>query len=48
MKDVWTTSVSKKTIDEAPKAYKSAKQLLADVEDAMGVLINFLINLRGE
>ncbi|NBK80719.1 RNA-splicing ligase RtcB [Listeria monocytogenes] len=48
MKDVWTTSVSKKTIDEAPKAYKSAKQLLADVEDTMEIqeIIKPLYNFK--
>ncbi|MBF2455263.1 RtcB family protein [Listeria welshimeri] len=48
MKDVWTTSVSKKTIDEAPKAYKSARQLLADVEDAMEIqeIIKPLYNFK--
>lgn len=48
MKDVWTTSVSKKTIDEAPKAYKSARQLLADVEDTMEIqeIIKPLYNFK--
>ncbi|MBF2516469.1 RtcB family protein [Listeria marthii] len=48
MKGVWTTSVSKKTIDEAPKAYKSAKQLLADVEDTMEIqeIIKPLYNFK--
>ncbi|MCD2224466.1 RtcB family protein [Listeria cossartiae] len=48
MKDVWTTSVSKKTIDEAPKAYKSAKQLLADVGDTMEIqeIIKPLYNFK--
>lgn len=27
MKNVWTTSVSKKTLDEAPQAYKPAKEI---------------------
>ncbi|MBC1289669.1 RtcB family protein [Listeria welshimeri] len=48
MKNVWTTSVSKKTIDEAPKAYKSARQLLADVEDTMEIqeIIKPLYNFK--
>ncbi|MBF2561882.1 RtcB family protein [Listeria welshimeri] len=48
MKDVWTTSVSKKTIDEAPKAYKSARQLLADVVDTMEIqeIIKPLYNFK--
>lgn len=48
MKDVWTTSVSKKTIDEAPKAYKSARQLLADVKDTMEIqeIIKPLYNFK--
>ncbi|MBC1726330.1 RtcB family protein [Listeria seeligeri] len=49
MKNIWTTSVSKKTLDEAPKAYKSAKQLLTDVEDTMEIqeIIKPLYNFKG-
>ncbi len=49
MKNIWTTSVSKKTLDETPKAYKSAKQLLADVEDTMEIqeIIKPLYNFKG-
>lgn len=49
MKNVWTTSVSKKTIDEAPKAYKPMKQLLADITDTMDVqeVIRPLYNFKG-
>ncbi|MGG5343172.1 RtcB family protein [Enterococcus sp. AZ192] len=49
MKNVWTTSVSKKTIDEAPKAYKPMKQLLADVTSTMDVqeVIRPLYNFKG-
>lgn len=38
----------KKTIDEAPKAYKSAKQLLVDVEDTMEIqeIIKPLYNFK--
>lgn len=37
MRHVWTTSVSKKTLDEAPKAYKSKKQLLENLHETMEV-----------
>ncbi|MGC6767294.1 RtcB family protein [Enterococcus sp. LJL128] len=49
MKGIWTTSVSKKTIDEAPKAYKPVKQLLADIEPAVEVqeIIRPLYNFKG-
>ncbi|MBP2097591.1 RtcB family protein [Enterococcus rivorum] len=49
MKHVWTTSVSKKTIDEAPKAYKPKKQLLEEVEATMTVqeIIKPLYNFKG-
>lgn len=49
MKNVWTTSVSKKTIDEAPPAYKPKKQLLADIEGTMTVqeIIRPLYNFKG-
>jgi tRNA-splicing ligase RtcB len=49
MRHVWTTSVSKKTIDEAPKAYKPMKQLLADVTETMTVqeVIRPLYNFKG-
>ncbi|MCB5952062.1 RtcB family protein [Enterococcus sp. BWT-B8] len=49
MKNIWTTSVSKKTIDEAPKAYKSVKQLLEDIQPAVNVqeIIQPLYNFKG-
>ncbi|MEI5994666.1 RtcB family protein [Candidatus Enterococcus mansonii] len=49
MKHVWTTSVSKKTIDEAPKAYKPMKQLMEDVKDTMDIreVIRPLYNFKG-
>lgn len=49
MKHVWTTSVSKKTIDEAPKAYKPKKQLLEEIEATMTVqeIIKPLYNFKG-
>ena len=49
MKHVWTTSVSKKTIDEAPKAYKPKKQLMEDVKETMTIqeVIRPLYNFKG-
>ncbi|MHC5227208.1 RtcB family protein [Enterococcus sp. LJL99] len=49
MRNVWTTSVSKKTIDEAPKAYKSMKQLLEDIKETAEVqeIIKPLYNFKG-
>ncbi|MGX7420004.1 RNA-splicing ligase RtcB [Carnobacterium gallinarum] len=46
---VWTSSVSKKTIDEAPAAYKPAKQLQQDVIDTMDIqeIIKPLYNFKG-
>lgn len=49
MRHVWTTSVSKKTLDEAPKAYKSKKQILTDLHETMEVkeIIRPLYNFKG-
>ncbi|EOH93839.1 RNA-splicing ligase RtcB [Enterococcus pallens] len=49
MRHVWTTSVSKKTLDEAPKAYKSKKQLLEHLPETMEVkeVIRPLYNFKG-
>lgn len=49
MKHVWTTSVSKKTIDEAPKAYKPMKQLMEDMKDTLEIqeVIRPLYNFKG-
>ncbi len=49
MRHVWTTSVSKKTLDEAPKAYKSKKQLLEHLHETMEVkeVIRPLYNFKG-
>mgnify|MGYP005983618269 FL=1 len=49
MRRVWTTSVSKKTIDEAPKAYKPVKQLLEDIQPAINVqeVVRPLYNFKG-
>lgn len=49
MRHVWTTSVSKKTLDEAPKAYKSKKQLLTNLHETMEVkeIIRPLYNYKG-
>lgn len=49
MRHVWTTSVSKKTLDEAPKTYKSKKQILTDLHETMEVkeIIRPLYNFKG-
>lgn len=49
MRHVWTTSVSKKTLEEAPKAYKSKKQILTDLHETMEVkeIIRPLYNFKG-
>ncbi|BBM17965.1 RNA-splicing ligase RtcB [Enterococcus avium] len=49
MRHVWSTSVSKKTLDEAPKAYKSKKQLLTNLHETMEVkeVIRPLYNFKG-
>jgi len=47
MKDVWTTSVNKSTIDESPFVYKPMEEILAhitdcvDIEDIIKPLYNF-------
>lgn len=48
MRHVWTTSVSKQTLDEAPAAYKPAKQLQKDVTDTMEIqeIIKPLYNFK--
>lgn len=48
MRHVWTTSVSKRTLDEAPKAYKSKKQLLANLHETVDVkeIIKPLYNFK--
>ena len=48
MRHVWTTSVSKKTLDEEPKAYKSKKQLLTNLHETMDVkeIIRTLYNFK--
>ncbi|MDU5334756.1 RtcB family protein [Enterococcus sp.] len=48
MRHVWTTSVSKRTLDEAPKAYKSKKQLLTNLHETMDVkeIIKPLYNFK--
>ncbi|CAH2716190.1 RNA-splicing ligase RtcB [Neobacillus rhizosphaerae] len=37
MKDVWTTSVSEETLDEAPMAYKSMNEILEKVEETVEI-----------
>ena len=48
MRHVWATSVSKRTLDEAPKAYKSKKQLLTNLHETMDVkeIIKPLYNFK--
>jgi len=47
MKNVWTSTVSKKTLDEAPEAYKSKSELLhyigdtVDIEETLKPVYNF-------
>lgn len=38
MKDVWTTSVSNKTLDEAPLVYKPMKEIIKNTKDTIEVL----------
>lgn len=49
MRHVWTTSVSKRTLDEAPKAYKSKKQLLTNLHETMEIkeVVKPLYNFKG-
>ncbi|MCH1624381.1 RtcB family protein [Ferdinandcohnia quinoae] len=37
MKGIWTTSVSKETLDEAPMAYKSMDEILEKVEESVEI-----------
>jgi RNA-splicing ligase RtcB len=37
MKKVWTSSVTKKTLDEAPKAYKPKGEILRHIEESVDV-----------
>ncbi|MGG1676222.1 RtcB family protein [Neobacillus sp. NRS-1170] len=37
MKGIWTTSVSEETLDEAPMAYKSMKEILEKVEETVEI-----------
>lgn len=49
MKNVWTTSVSKKTLDEAPQAYKPAKEIEKSIQDTVDIIevIKPLYNFKG-
>lgn len=38
MKDVWTTSVSSETLDEAPMAYKNMEDILDNIHDTVDVV----------
>ena len=48
MKNVFTTSVCKETIDEAPMAYKPADEILANIKDLCDVtnIIKPIYNLK--
>ena len=48
MKDVFTTSVCRETIDEAPMAYKPADEILANIKDLCDVIniIKPIYNLK--
>ena len=37
MKSVWTSSISKKTLDEAPGAYKNRKEILRHIKDSVEI-----------
>jgi RNA-splicing ligase RtcB len=38
MKDIFTTSVCKSTIDEAPQAYKSINEILSTISETVDVI----------
>lgn len=38
MKDVWTTSVTEETLDEAPMAYKSMEEIMSNIGDTVDVV----------
>lgn len=38
MKDIWTTSVSGETLDEAPMAYKTKEEILEQVEETVEII----------
>jgi RNA-splicing ligase RtcB len=38
MKNVFTTSVCKETIDEAPMVYKPIEQIMADIKDTVDII----------
>jgi tRNA-splicing ligase RtcB (3'-phosphate/5'-hydroxy nucleic acid ligase) len=50
MKNVWTTSVNEKTLDESPMAYKPLEEILKHTEDTVQIdaimkpLYNFKAN----
>ncbi|WP_099221453.1 RtcB family protein [Listeria costaricensis] len=49
MKGIYTTSVSKKTLDEAPAAYKPAKLLMEEIHETMTIeeIIRPVYNFKG-
>jgi tRNA-splicing ligase RtcB (3'-phosphate/5'-hydroxy nucleic acid ligase) len=49
MKDVWTTSVAKETLDEAPMAYKNMEDILKYIGDTVDIVkvIKPLYNFKG-
>lgn len=38
MKDIWTTSVNKETIDESPMAYKPIEEIIENVKDTVDIV----------
>lgn len=38
MKDVWTTSVNKSTLDESPMAYKPMESIIENIGDTVGIV----------
>ncbi|WP_347340568.1 RtcB family protein [Vagococcus allomyrinae] len=50
MKGIWTQSVTKQTLDEAPGAYKKKKQILNQIEATVEIkeIIKPLYNFKGK
>jgi len=50
MKDVWTTSVSKKTLDESPFVYKPMKEIINNTKDTIHIIeyLKVLYNFKAE
>ncbi len=50
MKNVWSSTVTKHTIDEAPQAYKPKKEIIENIKDSVDIIeiITPLYNFKGE